>query len=142
VFIGRLAEIEGPPPLRQTYSSMDPISYRFAVDKVLKGAVPVTAMVRSVVSGGSCGLERMEIGERYTVFAVAQDSALVAGLCGGTHVGDPDPTLALFSGGAPLDPTPGVVPWWALILTATAAILGVAVGRRGWRMLRGRVSLD
>jgi hypothetical protein len=116
---------------------MDPISYRFDVDRVLKGAVPANATVRSVVSGGSCGLEQMSLGDRYTVFAVARDGLLSAGLCGGTHLGSPDPALAVVSG-VLLAPTPGAPPWWALILLAIAVILGATVGWRGSRIVRGR----
>jgi hypothetical protein len=80
----------------------------------------------------------MSVGERYTVFAVERDGLLQAGLCGGTHVGDPDPALALFSGGVPLDPTPGVVPWPTLFLIVITAILGAIMGRRGWRVFPDR----
>jgi hypothetical protein len=133
-FTGRLSEIEGPPPRRLTYSSTDPVNYRFEVDNVLKGAVPVDATVRSVVSGGSCGLEHMSVGDRYTVFAVARDGELVADLCGGTHVGGPDPALALVSG-ALLPPTPGAPPSWVVTLVAIALILGASVGLRTWRII-------
>lgn len=132
-FTGRLGEIAGPTPLRLTYSSIDPVNYRFEVDNVLKGAVPANATVRSVVSGGSCGLEHMSVGDRYTVFAVARDGELAAGLCGGTHVGGPDPALALVSG-ALLSPMPGAPPWWVLSLVAAAVILGATVGSRAWRV--------
>jgi hypothetical protein len=137
VFTGRLTEIEGPLVDRLTFSSMDPVNYRFDVDRVLKGAVPVNATVRSVVSGGSCGLEQMSLGDRYTVFAVARDGVLSVGLCGGTHLGSPDPALAVVSG-VLLAPTPGAPPWWALILVAIAVILGATVCWRRSRIVRGR----
>lgn len=133
VFAGRLSEIDGPPPDRLTYSSIDPVDYRFDVHSVLKGAVPVNATVRSVVSGVSCGLEHMSVGDEYTVFAVARDGSLVSGLCSGTHVGSPDPALALVSG-ALLPPTPGSPPSWVLVLIALAVILGASVGLRAWRV--------
>jgi hypothetical protein len=129
VFSGRLSEIDGPPPDRLTYSSIDPVDYRFDVDRVLKGDVPVNATVRSVVSGGSCGLEDMSVGDRYTVFAVARDGSLVTGLCSGTHAGGPDPALVLVSG-ALLPPTPGSPPSWVLVLMALAVVLGASVGLR------------
>jgi hypothetical protein len=137
VFTGRLTEVEGPSPLRLTYSSMDPVDYRIEVDGELKGAVPVNATVRSVVSGGSCGLEHMSVGDRYTVFAVARDGSLGAGSCGGTHVGGPDPALALVSA-ALLPPTPGAPPSWVIALVAIAVILGVSVGLRAWRIIRSQ----
>jgi hypothetical protein len=135
VFTGRLADIQGPPPLRLEYSSIDPVDYRFDVDSVLKGAVAKNATVRSVVSGGSCGLEGMAVGERYTVFAIARDGSLVASLCGGTYVGGADPALAVVSG-VLLPPTPNSPPSWVFILLGTAAVLGAAVARRLWRVLR------
>jgi hypothetical protein len=116
---------------------MDPISYRFEVNRVLKGIVPVNATVRSVVSGTSCGLEHMSLGDRYTVFAVARDGLLSAGLCGGTYLGSPDLALAMVSG-VLLAPTPGAPSWWALIIVAIAVMLGATVGRRGWRVFRNR----
>jgi hypothetical protein len=135
VFAGRLSEIDGPPPDRLTYSSIDPVDYRFDVHSVLKGAVPVNATVRSVVSGVSCGLERMSVGDRYTVFAVVRDGSLVSGLCSGTHTGGPDPALALVSG-ALLPPTPGSPPSWIVVLIAIAVILGARFGLRARRVIR------
>jgi hypothetical protein len=112
VFSGRLSEIDGPPPDRLTYSSIDPVDYRFDVDRVLKGGVPVNAT-----------------GDRYTVFAVARDGSLVTGLCSGTHAGGPDPALVLVSG-ALLPPTPGSPPSWVLVVIALAVVLGASVGLR------------
>lgn len=137
VFTGRLTEIEGPPAGRLIYSSMDPVNYRFDVDRVLKGTVPVNATVRSVVSGSSCGLEQMSLGDLYTVFAVAREGLFSADLCGGTYRGSPDPALAVVSG-VLLTPAPGSPPWWVLILIAIAAILGAIVARRGWRTVRSQ----
>jgi hypothetical protein len=129
VFAGRLSEIDGPPPDRLTYSSIDPVDYRFDVRSVLKGAVPVNATVRSVVDGVSCGLEHMSVGDEYTVFAVVRDGSLASGLCSGTHAGGPDPALVLVSG-ALLPPIPGGPPSWVLVLMALAVILGASVGLR------------
>ncbi|HET8568279.1 MAG TPA: hypothetical protein VFM93_04765 [Candidatus Limnocylindria bacterium] len=126
VFVGRLAEVDRLPDAL-TFSSIDPVTYRFAVERVLKGAVPLNAAVRSVVSGASCGLEGMRVGERYTVFAEAVDGSLRAGLCGGTHPGDAG-ALDL-AGGTLLAPVPDA-PTWALAAAALAAALSAFAGSR------------
>jgi hypothetical protein len=133
-FAGRLTRIDGPGP-SLSYSSFDPVTYQFEVDTVLKGAVPLDARVRSVVSGTSCGLERMNEGERYTVFARTEGGMLLSGLCDGTHSGGPDPALALVSG-VFLAPMPGAPPWWVLFLIVIAAILAWTVGMRARTALR------
>jgi hypothetical protein len=130
VFVGRLREIDGPPADRLMWSSMDTVDYQFDVQNVLKGAVPVSATVRSVVSDGSgCGLERMSLGDRYTVFAVARDGSLVSSSCSGTYAGGPDPAPVLVNG-ALLPPIPGSPPSWVLVLIALAVILAASVGLR------------
>lgn len=108
---------------------MDPVVYRFDVERVLKGAVNANAEVHSVVSGASCGLERMEVSERYTVFARLDDGDLRSGLCDGTSPGDPDPLVAAFTGTllpAEQDPPP---PW-----AFGAVILAAALAVGGWRV--------
>src|SRR5688572_18669944 len=66
VFTGRLREIEAG--VRELIrSSMDPVTYRFEVERVLKGEVPQNASVVSAADGASCGLERMNVGARYTI---------------------------------------------------------------------------
>jgi hypothetical protein len=108
---------------------MDPVAYRFDVERVLKGAVPANAKVHSVISGVSCGLEGMEVGQRYTVFARLDDGELRSGLCDGTSPGDPDPLVAAFTGTLlPAEPQPP--PPWVF----GAVILGVALAVAGWRV--------
>jgi hypothetical protein len=82
VFTGTLVEIT-PPPKRLFWSSGDPATYSFDVDRVHQGEVGRSAEVRSAVSGASCGLEGMQTGSRYVVFATLADG-LWANLCGGT----------------------------------------------------------
>lgn len=138
VFTGRLTEVEGPPANRLEYSSADTVDYRFEVDRVLKGGVAsANATVRSVVVGSMCGLEQMVLGNRYTVFAVARDGQLNSSSCSGTHIGSPDPAVALVSG-ALLAPAQGAPPWWVIVLVAVAVILGASVGRRGWEIVRNQ----
>jgi hypothetical protein len=71
----------GPRVLRR---SDDPVTYRFAVAEVFRGAAPTTTLVSSAASGASCGLEGLEPGREYVVFAQVRGDALEAGLCGGT----------------------------------------------------------
>ena len=89
VVVGEVTEIT-PPPERAVMSSGDPATYTVDVDEILKGTSPGTVDVRSAVSGGSCGLEGIEVGREYVVFAAYQDiegkqtEELWASLCGGT----------------------------------------------------------
>ena len=82
VFTGTLVEVT-PPPERLFWSSGDPATYSFDVDRVHQGEVGPSTEVRSAVSGASCGLEGMQTGSRYVVFATLDDG-LWANLCGGT----------------------------------------------------------
>lgn len=136
VFAGRLLEIdEGVRgPLR---SSMDPVTYRFDVERVFKGAVPKNPSVMSVAGGGSCGLEGMNVGARYTIFAQAEAGSLRSGLCGGTHAGDPDPAVAVMSG-LILPPVPGAPPGWVFAAAALAVVLMIVVARETLRRRRQR----
>lgn len=130
IFVGRLVATEGFGP-RLRWSSMDPVVYRFDVDRVLKGAVPANAEVHSVISGVSCGLEGMEVGERYTVFARLEGAELHSGLCNGTAPGDPDPLVAAFTGNLlPAEPKPP--PPWVF----GAVLIGAALAVGGWRVSR------
>lgn len=89
IFTGTLLE-RTPPPERELMSSGDPATHLFEVDEVYKGEVGSKAEVLSAVSGASCGLEGMQEGTRYVVFAGNQNiegeptDAWWASLCGGT----------------------------------------------------------
>ncbi len=87
VFTGTLVEVT-PPPARLFWSSGDPATYSFDVERVHQGEVGPSAEVRSAVSGASCGLEGMRAGSRYVVFATLDDG-LWANLCGGTDLARP-----------------------------------------------------
>lgn len=84
-----------PPPKQKVMSSMDPATYVVAVDQVLKGEAGATVEVLSPNSGASCGLENVEPGRRYVVFAShqsmegADSDHLWANLCGGTGPATP-----------------------------------------------------
>lgn len=84
-----------PPPKAAMMSSLDPATYVVAVDQVFKGEAPATLEVLSPNSGASCGLEGIEPGRRYVVFASHQSMEghdadhLWANLCGGTGPATP-----------------------------------------------------
>jgi hypothetical protein len=84
-----------PPPKAAMMSSMDPATYVVDVDQVFKGEAPSTLEVLSPNSGASCGLEGIEPGRRYVVFASHQSMEghdadhLWANLCGGTGPATP-----------------------------------------------------
>ena len=84
VFTGTLVEVT-PPPARLSWSSGDPATYSFDVERVHQGDIGPSTEVRSAVSGASCGLEGMQTGSRYVVFATLDDG-LWANLCGGTDL--------------------------------------------------------
>jgi hypothetical protein len=88
IFVGTLVDI-APPPERPIMSSADPATYRFEVTDVLEGEPRESTEVQSAQSGASCGLELMEVGTRYVVFASRDQGdgkhvGLSANLCGGT----------------------------------------------------------
>jgi hypothetical protein len=87
VFTGTLVEVT-PPPARLSWSSGDPATYSFDVERVHQGDIGPSTEVRSAVSGASCGLEGMQTGSRYVVFATLDDG-LWANLCGGTDLARP-----------------------------------------------------
>ncbi|MGA9749705.1 MAG: hypothetical protein WBQ50_19810 [Nocardioides sp.] len=73
-------------PLALLSSSADPARYELVVEQALKGDVAARLTVLSAQSGASCGLEGVEEGGRYVVFAdLAPSGALTASLCGGTQ---------------------------------------------------------
>jgi len=89
VVLGEVREIT-PPPESEQVGSADPVAYTVAADEVLKGDVGATVEVISARYGASCGLEGIEEGDDYVVFAAYQDiggeptDELWASLCGGT----------------------------------------------------------
>lgn len=90
VFRGTLTGRDGPDEVGGWSSSTDPVVYTFEVAEVFEGEVAATAEVSSAVLGASCGLEGMEDGREYLVFAGHDDlfgketDVLHANLCGGT----------------------------------------------------------
>jgi hypothetical protein len=95
VVTGTVTEIT-PPPQRRVMSSMDPATYTVEVEDVHKGDAGETIAVLSPNSGASCGLEGIEEGRRYIVFAShrsmegGDEDHLWANLCGGTAPATPD----------------------------------------------------
>jgi hypothetical protein len=130
IFTGSLEDIEEAPPADDgTISSMDPTTYRFEVERVLEGDVPVSAEVTSPRFGASCGLEGMQAGATYIVFASTDRRGLEANLCGGTRaagdrfvdrIADLTGTSTQPAPGDPGDPV-------AAVVAAILAFLGLAV---------------
>jgi hypothetical protein len=86
VFTGTVTDKE-PPPKRPMMSSMDPVTYTFDVERAFKGDLSDPLPVLSAMSGASCGLEGVRVGQRYVVFASESkrgEHDLWASLCGGT----------------------------------------------------------
>jgi hypothetical protein len=100
-FVGRATVVvsgtvtDAVPPEGAMTSSLDPTTYAVDVDQVFKGEAGQTLQVLSPVSGASCGLEGIEPGRRYVVFASHQSMEgndaehLWANLCGGTAPATP-----------------------------------------------------
>ena len=65
-FVGELLEVRTPPG--ESFSSMDPERFVFAVDRVYKGEAKATQSVVSAREGASCGLELVGRGP-FLVFA-------------------------------------------------------------------------
>lgn len=88
VFAGTLTDIDEPRRL-PVVSSAEESRYTFEVDAVYAGDPAPVTRVGSAWSGASCGLEGMQVGERYVVFAYVHDEGLAASLCGGTGPASP-----------------------------------------------------
>jgi hypothetical protein len=90
-FLGTVADTNSPG---QPLSSIDPVTWTFAVEGVFKGDVAARQEVVSAFSSASCGID-FEIGARYLVFAQSggiggpdptpRPGQLQANLCGGTR---------------------------------------------------------
>lgn len=113
VLLGTVTHRE-PPPQRAMMSSGDPATYTLEVEQVFKGESAATTQVLSAVSGASCGLENIEIGEEYVVFASPSRGELWANLCGGTRLASPSFLAELEQvtgpGSAPSDDSGDVAP--------------------------------
>jgi hypothetical protein len=82
VFTGTTTAVEAPEP-GAVVSSMDPVHYAFAVDKVFKGdLVEAEIVATTAMDGASCGTS-FGMDERWLVFANFQDGDVWTGLCSG-----------------------------------------------------------
>ncbi|HEX6148464.1 hypothetical protein [Nocardioides sp.] len=88
VFAGTLTDIDEPRQF-PVVSSAAETRYTFDVDAVYAGDPAPVTRVGSAWSGASCGLEGMDVGERYVVFAYVDGKQLDASLCGGTGLASP-----------------------------------------------------
>ena len=155
VVVGTVTDREPPPP-EEVMSTADPATYTVAVTRVLKGEAAPTTQVLSAISGASCGLEGIEIGAEYVVFAAHDGGELWANGCGGTRLAAPgfvadveqetgpgrvlepvaatEPAAANLSGDDPV--AQSVVPWWAwagglgLLVGLGVVAMVVVAGRR------------
>lgn len=98
VLTGTMEKREEPAAWK---SSADPATYTVTVDRVYKGAATSTQEVLTPVSGASCGLENITLGDRYVVFGsyenlMAESSdELWATLCAGTDRATPQYVAAV-----------------------------------------------
>jgi hypothetical protein len=81
VLQGTVSDVDLPSRLS---SSADPAVYTVRVARVFKGEAAVTTFVQSAASGASCGLEGVEPGREYVLFAQQKGGELWSGLCGGS----------------------------------------------------------
>ena len=84
VFRGSLEEVDEPAGLHEPSSGAQASSYRFTVAEIYRGTAAPTTWVGSAADGASCGLEGMEPGREYLVFAQERGEGLWASLCDGT----------------------------------------------------------
>lgn len=108
VFVGTATRVDGRQPGAES-SLIDPVTWTFSVESVVKGDVGVEQQVMTAASSASCGLE-LSAGQAYVVFASANPSKgagpLQAGLCGGTRPAVPGEQPA----GLPVGSTPTHAP--------------------------------
>ncbi|MCI3919373.1 hypothetical protein MO973_03910 [Paenibacillus sp. TRM 82003] len=84
VFSGKVLSIKGPAKFGVT-SSADPVTVRFKVDRVWKGVETTPIIVRTAVSGASCGYEGFEVKGEFLVFAYESQGELTTNLCSRTQ---------------------------------------------------------
>ncbi len=133
VFAGTLTDVDGA---RSLFDG-DDTTYAFEVDAVYAGDPAAVAHVTTASSGAACGLEGLEVGDRYVVFAHDSGDQLSANLCGGTGPATPKlegtlqdllgapvrPDLTGGQGAGPPPPLPSLVTPWAW-LAGLAAVVG------------------
>lgn len=107
IFTGTLVRMVDPPQ-SGVVSSSDPVTYTVEVDGVHRGDVASVATFESAMSGASCGLEGMVVGERYLVFASIDGSRRTSSSCSGTAAAAPGLERAVARlAGAPMPPLSG-----------------------------------
>jgi len=119
VFTGVVVDVA--PPFRwREWSSADPVTVSFDVDRVYKGDVPANARLQTARESPSCGYP-FEKGRRYLVYVtIRPDGTFTTTLCDGNQ--EVRATTALPAGGYP--PGPAVAyprPWWLIALPAALA---------------------
>jgi hypothetical protein len=104
-------------------SSADPIGYRVAVERVLKGEVGAELTVRSARSGASCGAE-LAVGQRWRLYAHEADGGLWVSLCSGNELLGP---TAEPGGEGAGHGAPPAVGWLILLPAAFAGVVAALV---------------
>ncbi len=91
VFVGAVTAINDPawlarafPFLPIAYSSADPVAANFQVADSWKGVTTMTVVIRTAVSGASCGYT-FEAGKQYVVYAYHFSGVLETNMCTRTN---------------------------------------------------------
>jgi hypothetical protein len=77
-FVGTV--VEAPEPFTSG-SSAQLVDWKFRVDKVYRGELPATIVVKSAISGASCGFEGMQVGSQVGVLLRREGNDWQSGLC-------------------------------------------------------------
>ncbi|MEK7324929.1 MAG: hypothetical protein AAB217_06690, partial [Chloroflexota bacterium] len=87
VFVGSVTAINDPAWLARTfpflpivYSSADPVAVNFQVSDSWKGVTTTTVVIRTAVSGASCGYT-FNVGRQYVVYAYQYSGELETNIC-------------------------------------------------------------
>ena len=105
VFEGVVGSHRDPNTGATGISSGDPVFWRFAVDREIKGTVSPVQEVASARSGASCGITFQE-GARYRVYAKYVSGTLTTGLGSGTRLASAIPSTTVPRPAQPAPPTP------------------------------------
>jgi hypothetical protein len=86
VFVATPVARSGPSASSSGSADSGPgsVTWTLAVESVVKGGIDNPQRVTSAPNDGACGVQ-FELGRRYHVFAMRNNSTLATGLCGGTH---------------------------------------------------------
>ncbi len=104
VFEGVALASQDPNTTATIISSVDPITWTFSVEQVVKGSATATQQVTTARSDASCGFTFV-VGHRYRVYARASATGFTTDLFSGTReITDLSPTTT--TGPSPTSPAP------------------------------------